>query len=85
MDHEELWSVDRQRERADVCVPGRRRMADSRRMAGLRDRAAGRSGVADIRRWVTAAGWHVGGCEECPVRGRRGAVEYFVFATLRAH
>ena len=34
---------------------------------------------------VTAAGWDVGGCGECPVRGRRGAVEFFVFATLRAH
>jgi 23S rRNA (cytidine1920-2'-O)/16S rRNA (cytidine1409-2'-O)-methyltransferase len=34
---------------------------------------------------VSAAGWQVEGCEECPVRGRRGAVEYFLLATLRAH
>jgi 23S rRNA (cytidine1920-2'-O)/16S rRNA (cytidine1409-2'-O)-methyltransferase len=34
---------------------------------------------------VTGAGWRVDGCEECPVRGRRGAVEFFLFATLRAH
>jgi 23S rRNA (cytidine1920-2'-O)/16S rRNA (cytidine1409-2'-O)-methyltransferase len=34
---------------------------------------------------LTAAGWRVDGCEECPVRGRRGAVEFFLFATLRAH
>jgi 23S rRNA (cytidine1920-2'-O)/16S rRNA (cytidine1409-2'-O)-methyltransferase len=33
---------------------------------------------------IAAAGWRVDGCEECPVRGRRGAVEFFVFATLRA-
>jgi 23S rRNA (cytidine1920-2'-O)/16S rRNA (cytidine1409-2'-O)-methyltransferase len=33
---------------------------------------------------VTAAGWRVDGCEECPVQGRRGAVEFFIFATLRA-
>jgi 23S rRNA (cytidine1920-2'-O)/16S rRNA (cytidine1409-2'-O)-methyltransferase len=33
---------------------------------------------------ITDAGWRVVGSEECPVRGRRGAVEFFVFATLRA-
>jgi 23S rRNA (cytidine1920-2'-O)/16S rRNA (cytidine1409-2'-O)-methyltransferase len=30
---------------------------------------------------VTGAGWTVGGADECPVRGGRGAVEFFLVAT----
>ena len=30
---------------------------------------------------VAAAGWHVTGAAECPVRGTRGAVEFFLHAT----
>ncbi len=30
---------------------------------------------------AAAAGWRVEGAEECPVRGNRGAVEFFLFAT----
>jgi len=34
---------------------------------------------------VARAGWRVDGCDECPVRGRRGAIEFFVHATHPAN
>jgi 23S rRNA (cytidine1920-2'-O)/16S rRNA (cytidine1409-2'-O)-methyltransferase len=41
-----------------------------------RAREAGTTGIA-------AAGWDVTGVEECPVRGARGAIEFFVCARAR--
>jgi predicted rRNA methylase YqxC with S4 and FtsJ domains len=32
---------------------------------------------------VDAAGWGVVGADECPVRGMRGAVEFFIHARRR--
>src|SRR5579864_8904647 len=38
---------------------------------------------AAAARGAAAAGWRVGGVQECPVRGTRGAVEFFLHATKR--